>query len=135
MPVQRTPEQRGGGEEPGGRLLVSAAAGSGKPGCWWSGCWTASSRREECGRVPQSSPSPGRRRGAPGRIGQELAQALAAQPDNGHLRRQSGKLYQTQISTIHAFCTVLLRQWGHLLDVPADLPFVKRRPRSSWTAP
>ena len=55
-----------------------------------------------------------------GRIGQELAQALAAQPDNGHLRRQSGKLYQTQISTIHAFCTVLLRQWGHLLDVPAD---------------
>ena len=50
----------------------------------------------------------------------DKAQALGAQPDNGHLRRQSGKLYQTQISTIHAFCTVLLRQWGHLLDVPAD---------------
>ena len=30
-------------------------------------------------------------------------------------------LYQTQISTIHAFCAQLLREHGHLLDLEADL--------------
>ncbi|MFR2157299.1 MAG: UvrD-helicase domain-containing protein [Evtepia gabavorous] len=50
----------------------------------------------------------------------EIAEALAAQPDHAHLRQQTVRLYETQISTIHAFCTVLLRQWGHLLDIPGD---------------
>ena len=54
------------------------------------------------------------------RIAGELNQAVRANPDNAHLRRQTVLLYQTQISTIHAFCTVLLRQFGHLLDVPTD---------------
>lgn len=66
-----------------------------------------------------SSPLPGQRRRASARIAKEIAEALAAQP-TCHLRQQTVRLYETQISTIHAFCTVLLRQWGHLLDIPGD---------------
>ena len=121
MPVQRTPEQEAVVKNRGGGLLVSAAAGSGKTRVLverlLDRILTEGKNVDEFLIITFTRAAAEELRG---RIGQELAQALAAQPDNGHLRRQSGKLYQTQISTIHAFCTVLLRQWGHLLDVPAD---------------
>ena len=121
MPVQRTPEQEAVVKNRGGGLLVSAAAGSGKTRVLverlLDRILTEGKNVDEFLIITFTRAAAEELRG---RIGQELSQALAAQPDNGHLRRQSGKLYQTQISTIHAFCTVLLRQWGHLLDVPAD---------------
>ena len=121
MPVQRTPEQEAVVKNRGGGLLVSAAAGSGKTRVLverlLDRILTEGKNVDEFLIITFTRAAAEELRG---RIGQELAQALAAQPDNGHLRRQSGKLYQTQISTIHAFCTVLLRQWGHLLDVHAD---------------
>ncbi len=120
MPVQRTPEQEAVVKNRGGGLLVSAAA-TGKTRVLverlLDRILTEGKNVDEFLIITFTRAAAEELQG---RIGQELAQALAAQPDNGHLRRQSGKLYQTQISTIHAFCTVLLRQWGHLLDVPAD---------------
>ena len=121
MAVQRTPEQEAVVKNRGGGLLVSAAAGSGKT-------------RVLVERLMDYIQNEGKNiddfliitftRAAAeelrGRIAQEIAEALAGQPDNAHLRRQTVRVYQTQISTIHAFCTVLLRQWGHLLDVPTD---------------
>ncbi len=121
MAVKRTPEQEAAVRDRGGGLLVSAAAGSGKT-------------RVLVERLLERVIQEGRRvdefliitftRAAAeelrGRIARELAQAIQDQPENAHLRRQTALLYQTQISTIHAFCTVLLRQFGHLLDVPAD---------------
>lgn len=121
MAVKRTPEQEAVVKNRGGGLLVSAAAGSGKT-------------RVLVERLMDRILSEGKNldefliitftRAAAeelrGRIAQEIAEALAQQPDNAHLRRQTVRLYQTQISTIHAFCTVLLRQWGQLLDLPGD---------------
>ena len=40
MAFPLTDEQKKIVDDRGGELLVSAAAGSGRPGCWWSGCWT-----------------------------------------------------------------------------------------------
>ena len=121
MPVQRTPEQEAVVKNRGGGLLVSAAAGSGKTRVLverlLDRILTEGKNVDEFLIITFTRAAAEELRG---RIGQELAQALAAQPDNGHLRRQSGKLYQTQISTIHAFCSVLLRESGHLLDLDPD---------------
>ena len=121
MAVKRTPEQEAVVKNRGGGLLVSAAAGSGK-------------NRVLVERLLDRICNEGKNidqfliitftRAAAeelrARIAKEISEALAAQPENSHLRRQTALLYQAQISTIHAFCTVLLRQWGHLLDLPAD---------------
>ena len=121
MAVKRTPEQEEVVKNRGGALLVSAAAGSGKT-------------RVLVERLMDYILQEGRNidefliitftRAAAeelrARIAKEIAEALAAQPDHAHLRQQTVRLYETQISTIHAFCTVLLRQWGHLLDIPGD---------------
>ena len=121
MAVQRTPEQEAVVKNRGGALLVSAAAGSGKT-------------RVLVERLMDRILNEGRsidefliitftRAAAEelrARIGGELAGALRERPEDPHLRRQSALLYKAQISTIHALCTVLLRQWGHLLDIPAD---------------
>ena len=133
MAVKRTPEQEEVVKNRGGALLVSAAAGSGKT-------------RVLVERLMDYILQEGRNidefliitftRAAAeelrARIAKEIAEALAAQPDHAHLRQQTVRLYETQISTIHAFCTVLLRQWGHLLDILGTLPSARmRRPRSS----
>lgn len=54
------------------------------------------------------------------KIAKELAKRLAAEPDNVHLQRQSTRIYLTQISTVHAFCASILREYAHVLDIPAD---------------
>lgn len=121
MAVQRTPEQEAVVKNRGGGLLVSAAAGSGKTRVLVERLLDRIEHEGE--RIDRFLIITFTRAAAEelrSRIAGELAQALEAQPDNAHLRRQTGLLYQTQISTIHSFCTVLLRQWGHLLDLPAD---------------
>lgn len=121
MGFQRTPEQDAVVFDRGGGLLVSAAAGSGKT-------------RVLVERLLERVTAEGRRidefliitftRAAAeelrGRISRELTQRLSQTPGDRHLRRQSALLYQTQISTIHALCTVILREWGHLRDIPSD---------------
>ena len=121
MAVKRTPEQEAVVKNRGGGLLVSAAAGSGKTRVLVERLLdyiiNEGKNIDEFLIITFTRAAAEELRG---RIAKELAEALAAHPDNGHLRRQTALLYETQISTIHAFCTVLLRQWGHLLDVPSD---------------
>ncbi|WP_454941736.1 helicase-exonuclease AddAB subunit AddA, partial [Evtepia sp.] len=121
MAVQRTPEQEAVVKNRGGGLLVSAAAGSGKTRVLVERLLdrvvTEGKNVDEFLIITFTRAAAEELRG---RIAGELAQALAQRPEDAHLRRQRGKLYETQISTIHAFCAVLLRQWGHLLDIPAD---------------
>ena len=121
MAVQRTPEQEAVVKNRGGALLVSAAAGSGKTRVLVERLLDRI--LNEGKNIDQFLIITFTRAAAEelrARIAGELAEALRAQPDNTHLRRQTVLVYKAQISTIHAFCTVLLRQWGHLLDLPAD---------------
>lgn len=121
MAVKRTPEQEAVVKNRGGGLLVSAAAGSGKTRVLVERLLDRICNEGK--NIDQFLIITFTRAAAEelrARIAKEISEALAAQPENSHLRRQTALLYQAQISTIHAFCTVLLRQWGHLLDLPAD---------------
>lgn len=55
-----------------------------------------------------------------GRILEALSQRAAAEPENRRLRRQSTLCYQAQIGTIHSFCTTILREYCHKLDLTPD---------------
>ncbi|MBR5093722.1 MAG: helicase-exonuclease AddAB subunit AddA [Oscillospiraceae bacterium] len=55
-----------------------------------------------------------------GRIGETLAAALAAEPGDRRLRRQSALVRRAQIGTIHGFCAAFLREHGHRIGVSPD---------------
>jgi len=55
-----------------------------------------------------------------GRIMEELAEELAADPGNRRLRRQSALCRRAQIGTIHSFCASLLRENSHLAGLSPE---------------
>lgn len=55
-----------------------------------------------------------------GRIMDELAARLANDPTNRRLRRQSALCQRAQISTIHGFCTALIRENCNLAGISPD---------------
>ena len=55
-----------------------------------------------------------------GRILEALADALALDPGNRNLRRQSALCRRAQIGTIHSFCASLLREFSHLAGLSPD---------------
>jgi len=59
------------------------------------------------------------------KIAQALSQRLAEQPDNRHLQRQMRRIYLAEISTVHAFCSDLLRKYAHILDIPCDFRMIE----------
>ena len=121
MAIRRTTEQEAAVKDRGGGLLVAAAAGSGKTRVLVDRLLDrVVGEGHDVDEFLIITFTQAAAEELRGRIAASLADAQAADPTDAHLRRQSTRLYQTQISTIHAFCTVLLRQWGHLLDVPTD---------------
>ncbi len=59
-----------------------------------------------------------------GRIMEELASALARDPGNKRLRRQSALCQRAQIGTIHSFCASLLREYSHLCGLSPDFKII-----------
>ncbi|MBQ1235598.1 MAG: UvrD-helicase domain-containing protein, partial [Oscillospiraceae bacterium] len=55
-----------------------------------------------------------------GRIMEELAHRLAAEPGNKRLRRQNALIQRAQIGTIHSFCAQLLRENCQMLSLSPD---------------
>ncbi len=115
-----TTDQAAAVSREGGALLVSAAAGSGKTMVLVERLL----RQLEAGHdltefliITYTNAAAAELRG---KIAARLSRALAEQPDNRHLRRQTHLLYLAQISTIHAFCGTLLRQYAHLRDLPPE---------------
>ena len=51
------------------------------------------------------------------RIGQALEKRLLEDPDNEHLQRQGALLHHAQISTIHGFCTYVIQNYFHRIDL------------------
>lgn len=51
------------------------------------------------------------------RIREALEEALAASPENEHLQRQSALIHHAQITTIHGFCTYVIQNYFHLIDL------------------
>ena len=118
--VKWTDEQRYCIEARGGTVLVSAAAGSGK---------TAVLVRRVLERITDSAHPLDVDRllivtftnAAAAEMKQRLSKAiserLTTDPHNAHLRRQQRLLPSANISTVHAFCGKLLREYYYLLDI------------------
>ena len=118
-----TPQQRQAVEDRGGKLLVSAAAGSGKTkvlvdrllSYLMDGVQPAN--LDEFLIITYTKAAAAELRG---KIAAKLSERLAEMPENRHLQRQMQRLYLTKISTVHAFCADILREYAYMLDIPAD---------------
>ncbi|MBQ7872026.1 MAG: helicase-exonuclease AddAB subunit AddA [Oscillospiraceae bacterium] len=116
-----TPEQQAVVNDRGGALLVSAAAGSGKTKVLVDRVLQRVSE-ENCNvddflmiTFTQAAAAELR-----GKLMAALSQRLALRPEDRHLQRQMSRVYLAQISTVHAFCGVVLRGYAHQLELPAD---------------
>lgn len=51
------------------------------------------------------------------RIHDAIEKALAENPDDEHLQRQSALIYQANITTVHSFCMSVVREYFHVIDL------------------
>ena len=118
-----TKEQQAVVDDRGGALLVSAAAGSGKTKVLVDRVLgRVADPSQHCNiddflmiTFTQSAASELR-----GKLIAAFSELLSKQPENRHLQRQMSRVYLAQISTVHAFCGAILREYAHVLDLPAD---------------
>lgn len=121
MAFPLTQEQRNIVADRGGELLVSAAAGSGKTRVLVERLLDRVTEEEiDIDRFLVITYTKAAAAELRERIAQELTDRLAQNPGDWHLRRQTTLVYQAQISTIHSFCSALLRENGYLLDIDPD---------------
>ena len=110
-------------ENRGGKLLVSAAAGSGKTKVLVDRLLSyIMDPADPCNIddfliITYTKAAAAELRG---KIARKLSERLAENPENLHLQRQMQRLYLAKISTVHAFCTELLRQYAYDVDLPGD---------------
>ena len=118
-----TPSQALAIEARGSAVLVSAGAGSGKTKVLTERLMQRLRDEEQPADLDSfliitfTRAAAGELRG---RIMEELSAALAADPGNRHLRRQSALCRRAQIGTIHSFCAALLREFSHLAGLSPD---------------
>ena len=123
MAEKLTPQQRQAVEDRGGRLLVSAAAGSGKTKVLVDRLMRYLTDPQDPANIDEFLLITYTKAAAAelrGKIAAKLTERVAEQPENAHLRRQLQRLYLTKISTVHAFCGDVLREYAYRLDVPGD---------------
>ncbi len=123
MAEKLTPQQRQAVEDRGGRLLVSAAAGSGKTKVLVDRLLKYLSDPAEPANLDDFLIITYTKAAASelrGKIAAKLNEKIAAEPENRHLQRQMQRLFLTKISTVHGFCGDLLREFSYKLDLSAD---------------
>lgn len=118
-----TPQQRLAVTDRGGKLLVSAAAGSGKTKVLVDRLlsYLTDSRDpanlDDFVIITYTKAAAAELRG---KIAAKLTERIAEDPENRHLQQQLQRLYLTKISTVHSFCADILREFAYCLDIPAD---------------
>ena len=125
MPVaeELTLQQKQAVENRGGKLLVSAAAGSGKTKVLVDRLLSYlndpvhPANLDDFLIITYTKAAASELRG---KIAAKLTEAIAAQPENRHLQRQMQRLFLTKISTVHGFCGDILREFAYRLDLAAD---------------
>lgn len=123
MAEELTLEQRRAVEDRGGKLLVSAAAGSGKTKVLVDRLLgyilnpVQPANIDDFLIITYTKAAAAELRG---KIAAKLSERIAEQPENRHLQRQMQRLYLAKISTVHAFCTDLLREFAYELDISGD---------------
>ncbi len=123
MAEKLTPQQQMAVSDRGGRLLVSAAAGSGKTKVLVDRllsyiCDPADPANiDDFLMITYTKAAASELRG---KIAAKLSERIAENPGNRHLQQQLQRLYLTKISTVHAFCSEILKEYAYRLDIPAD---------------
>ena len=123
MAEKLTPQQREAVVNRGGKLLVSAAAGSGKTKVLVDRLLSylndpvKPANLDDFLIITYTKAAAAELRG---KIAAKLAEAIADQPENRHLQRQMQRLFLTKISTVHGFCGDILREFAYRLDLAAD---------------
>ena len=118
-----TPQQQAAVFDRGGTLLVSAAAGSGKTKVLVDRLlsYIMDSRDpanlDDFLIITYTKAAASELRG---KIASKLSEKIAENPSNRHLQQQIQRLYLTKISTVHAFCSEVLREYAYQLDISSD---------------
>ena len=123
MAEKLTPQQQLAVNDRGGKLLVSAAAGSGKTKVLVDRLLkyitdsNSPANIDEFLIITYTKAAAAELRG---KIAGKLSEHIAMDPGNRHLQRQVQRLFLTKISTVHAFCADILREYAYRLDIPGD---------------
>ena len=120
---QLTLAQQAAVDNRGGPLLVSAAAGSGKTKVLVDRLMAYLTDPRHPANVDEFLIITYTKAAASelrGKIAAALTQRLSREPGNRHLQRQLQRLYLAKISTVHAFCADLLREYAFPLGLPPD---------------
>lgn len=114
--IRLTADQRTAVENRGGRLLVSAAAGSGKTKVLVERLFSHVAEGADVDDFLMITYTKAAAAELRGKIAAELSHRVAEEPENQHLRRQLLRVYQADIKTVDAFCVGLLRENCYLLS-------------------
>ena len=123
MADKLTPQQKMAVENRGGKLLVSAAAGSGKTKVLVDRLMrylmdpVDGANMDDFLMITYTKAAAGELRG---KIAAKLSERIAEMPENRHLQQQVQRLFLTKISTVHGFCSDILREFAYRLDLPGD---------------
>lgn len=123
MADKLTPQQHQAVYDRGGKLLVSAAAGSGKTKVLVDRLMSylmdpkAPANLDDFLIITYTKAAASELRG---KIAAKLTEKIAEDPRNRHLQKQLQRLYLTKISTVHGFCSDILREYAYRLDIAAD---------------
>ena len=123
MAERLTPQQRTAVENRGGKLLVSAAAGSGKTKVLVDRLLkyltdpVSPANLDDFLIITYTKAAASELRS---KIAAKLTERIAEEPENKHLQKQMQRLYLTKISTVHGFCGDLLREYAYMLDLAPD---------------
>ena len=107
----------------GGKLLVSAAAGSGKTKVLVDRLLSYlldphdPANLDDFLIITYTKAAASELRS---KIAAKLTERIAQEPENRHLQKQMQRLFLTKISTVHGFCGDLLREYAYKLDLAAD---------------
>lgn len=123
MAEQLTIEQKQAVYDRGGKLLVSAAAGSGKTKVLVDRLLSYVTDPDDPADLDEFLIITYTKAAAAelrGKIAAKLTEMIAKQPYNRHLHQQIQRLYLAKISTVHSFCADILRDYAYRLDLSAD---------------
>ncbi len=123
MAEELTKEQRQAVEDRGGKLLVSAAAGSGKTKVLVDRLLSYVMDPNDPANLDEFLIITFTKAAAAelrGKIAAKLTEKIAQQPNNRHLHQQIQRLYLAKISTVHSFCADVLREYAYRLDLSTD---------------
>ena len=118
-----TREQQQAVSNRGGKLLVSAAAGSGKTKVLVDRLMRYILDAADPANIDDFLIITYTKAAAAelrGKISAKISEKIALDPNNRHLQKQMQRLYLAKISTVHSFCADILREHAYRLDLSAD---------------